>query len=339
MYDPYLCRWTTQDPANQLLNPYVYCGNNPVNFYDPDGEWFLRFFLPGIGNIIDGVLWSVTNYSIQAASTNSWTWSGFGQSAFLGFVSGQLGMLGAGLSSILSPFGAIPGAITQGALEGVLGGLGGGIGAAVTGGDFGQGFKQNFWNSTISGAASGGIDGYIRAAEFDLVNNWTGTGIVIDENYQTILGIRIGTPAQSDPSKYCYAHVGEFNSGVPYEEIIARMKYEEGADITKVAQELGGKGMTESEYGENIGGFGVKLREGYRVDATLEGKQYHNVAVTGIQIGRRWRIFGGGWGKQKFISADIWDPASGSMRSYRGKFRKVNSYSLPGDPIYRYLIK
>ena len=40
MYDPVIGRWTTVDPLAEKyydVSPYVYCHNNPINRYDPNG--------------------------------------------------------------------------------------------------------------------------------------------------------------------------------------------------------------------------------------------------------------------------------------------------------------
>ncbi len=42
-YNPFLGRWFNIDPALQMTNPYVYCGNNPAMYVDPDGEFFSFF--------------------------------------------------------------------------------------------------------------------------------------------------------------------------------------------------------------------------------------------------------------------------------------------------------
>lgn len=42
-YDPSICRFTTMDPMCEKyyhFSPYIYCGNNPVNYVDPNGmDW------------------------------------------------------------------------------------------------------------------------------------------------------------------------------------------------------------------------------------------------------------------------------------------------------------
>lgn len=37
-YDPQIARWHAMDPADEFFSPYLYVGNNPVNFIDPDGR-------------------------------------------------------------------------------------------------------------------------------------------------------------------------------------------------------------------------------------------------------------------------------------------------------------
>ncbi|MBI2418907.1 MAG: RHS repeat-associated core domain-containing protein, partial [Ignavibacteriales bacterium] len=43
-YDPQLGRWHVVDPEDEFHSPYVYVGDDPVNFVDPDGassSWFI----------------------------------------------------------------------------------------------------------------------------------------------------------------------------------------------------------------------------------------------------------------------------------------------------------
>jgi len=42
-YDPGTARWLTRDPIGLFggVNPYAYCGNNPVGAADPRGEWYI----------------------------------------------------------------------------------------------------------------------------------------------------------------------------------------------------------------------------------------------------------------------------------------------------------
>ena len=53
-YDPSIGRFTTEDPAKDGLNWYVYCANDPVNFVDPLG---LRLVLKGTGDEVQ-TLWN-----------------------------------------------------------------------------------------------------------------------------------------------------------------------------------------------------------------------------------------------------------------------------------------
>jgi len=51
-YDPAIGRFTTVDPKAEKyysISPYVYCGNNPLKYIDPDGKQFLGLNSPLLG--------------------------------------------------------------------------------------------------------------------------------------------------------------------------------------------------------------------------------------------------------------------------------------------------
>ncbi len=84
-YDTEIGRWSAVDPALQLVSPYGYCGNNPMIYVDPDGEWFFTFILPVAGPFIDAFLWSATiDYATQVATNyiNKQQGEGFSDWAF-----------------------------------------------------------------------------------------------------------------------------------------------------------------------------------------------------------------------------------------------------------------
>ena len=71
-YDAALGRWTTMDPLAEKyydISPYAYCGNNPVNYFDPDGKkkhnWLSD--APKKGHILDA---RHNNASFQKRFTN-----------------------------------------------------------------------------------------------------------------------------------------------------------------------------------------------------------------------------------------------------------------------------
>ena len=56
MYDPAVVRFWAQDPLYQYDNPYVYCGNDPVNNYDPNGMFSLGDLAKSIVNPYYGLI-------------------------------------------------------------------------------------------------------------------------------------------------------------------------------------------------------------------------------------------------------------------------------------------
>ena len=53
-YDPILGRWFNVDPAAQVANPYLFCGNAPMMYIDQDGRIF--WLIPVLGALIGGAM-------------------------------------------------------------------------------------------------------------------------------------------------------------------------------------------------------------------------------------------------------------------------------------------
>jgi len=65
-YDPRLGRFISIDPASSIypgLSPYVYAGNNPLKYFDLDGDWYIHVFYKTIA-AEDGTLKLIPQYSI-----------------------------------------------------------------------------------------------------------------------------------------------------------------------------------------------------------------------------------------------------------------------------------
>lgn len=128
LYDPVTGRFISTDPAAQYASPYLYTGNDPINFYDPTGAF-------------------------------SWSWEAFGA------VMGGVALIAGGVALTIATGGAatplmIAGAVAGGAL------IGGGLGSAGYGLSHADASKSKFdvveWGIMVGlgaafGAASAGI--------------------------------------------------------------------------------------------------------------------------------------------------------------------------------------
>ncbi len=83
MYDPFVGRYMIVDPASQFFSPYLGMGNNPINVYDPDGEFGL------IGALIGGISSGISAYRNGARGWELAAHVGVG--AALGSVTGGIG--------------------------------------------------------------------------------------------------------------------------------------------------------------------------------------------------------------------------------------------------------
>lgn len=157
LYDPFLGRMLSpdpfiQDPGNsQNYNRYSYCWNNPMKYTDPNGNFILGFFFPGIGNVIDAMLWSGLSYSIQAK--DNWDFGPFIGSMVKG---GVLGGLSMGTSSMIGEImghslGSPGVELLRSGLHGVTGG---GL-SVLSGGKFLDGFAAGTLSSLAGSAMQG----------------------------------------------------------------------------------------------------------------------------------------------------------------------------------------
>jgi hypothetical protein len=96
-YNPVLGRWMTQDPRMQTANPYLYSGNSPMMYVDPDGE---LFWLVLAGAVIGAYLGgSAANDSFNPGK---WDWNS--GATWAGILGGAIqgGLTGYGLAAGLS---------------------------------------------------------------------------------------------------------------------------------------------------------------------------------------------------------------------------------------------
>ena len=159
-YDPLMGRWFNPDPALQGLNPYVYCGNNPIMFVDKDGEFTHLIFSALYGAVMN---W-ISNLGNLNSKGDGWKFFG------VGLLSGAISAgIGRGISSAIAgaSFGAgfWGKATAKMASSSFLSGaaIGAGIGVSA-------GFISGFGNALIRNKSfgqalgQGGLDGLIVGA-------------------------------------------------------------------------------------------------------------------------------------------------------------------------------
>ena len=159
-YDPVLGRWFNVDPAAQVANPYLFCGNAPMMYIDKDGRLF--WLIPVLGAVIGGAMNVISHLD---DIHNFWGALGyFGVGAAVGAVAG---LAAAGMASVVGGAFAVQAGFGYGLAVGASGGaVGGFIGSAgnawINGASFSDGLKAGAAGAGV-GALTGGIIGGVSA--------------------------------------------------------------------------------------------------------------------------------------------------------------------------------
>lgn len=335
-YDPMLGRWFNVDPAAQVANPYLFCGNAPMMYIDQDGRLF--WLIPVLGAVIGGAMNVISHLD---DIHNFWGALGyFGVGAAVGAASAYAGGWIADASKALGLF---PGMLVGGAMGGATGAASSFLLTGMSNVVGGQNFMSNMGGSVtsgllsgfISGAISGGIKGF-KAAKKVGANPLTGSKI--DENsivtyMRNDLEIKAGVPAQLDDSEFCYGYTLEYadkghgNRDAAF--FIEKANNRKGYDPSLVADKV--DGMNPKAYipsrmdvkgWEQLGGM---LNRNAEIIGTYGANlaNSHAVNIVGLQFGQKLRIFGGGLGKLKLLNSTIWNPTGGKYQTIKPMFNKI----------------
>lgn len=150
-YDPVLGRWFNMDPASQVANPYLFCGNSPMMYVDKDGRIFWLIPAIAIGAAIGAASYTMS-IAFSEGGFQNWNWGGFFKSIGIGAASG----------AITSGIGQIFPAMSQ------LGTLGEKISN-----EFGRGFMHGM---VQGGASALGGDDFLSGFASGALGSWAGSG-------------------------------------------------------------------------------------------------------------------------------------------------------------------
>ena len=131
-YNTVLGRWFNVDPASQVANPYLFCGNSPAVYVDKDGRVFAIIPAIAMGAAIGAVSYTL-DVAFSDGGFRNWNFGKFIKSMALSAVSG---IVTAGVGEIFGPTGGFWNEAGRGLAHGIAqGGL-----SAIDGGNFLSGF-------------------------------------------------------------------------------------------------------------------------------------------------------------------------------------------------------
>ncbi|MFO7896680.1 MAG: RHS repeat-associated core domain-containing protein, partial [Candidatus Cloacimonadales bacterium] len=103
-YDSELMRFYAVDPQWQTASPYIFCGNSPLMYVDPDGEWYISANFMGFGIQLgeDGAGLTFMGVAVNYDWTGGGFSAGFNLSpAHFSFSTGAFGVSGGASLSVM----------------------------------------------------------------------------------------------------------------------------------------------------------------------------------------------------------------------------------------------
>lgn len=144
-YDPEQGRFTTPDPANQYINPYLYASNSPASYIDPDGREAATVAIIIVGAVVGSYAGAAAvNHDVNPFNWN-WqsgnTWGGLLAGAAIGAITGGASVFAAKAGVAMSIVGDTI--------------IGAGDGAAFTA--LGGGSSKEIFEAAIIGGITGSL--------------------------------------------------------------------------------------------------------------------------------------------------------------------------------------
>ncbi|HEY8401847.1 MAG TPA: RHS repeat-associated core domain-containing protein, partial [Cytophagaceae bacterium] len=178
-YDPDLGRFISEDPAGQGPNPYSYCGNDPINRIDPDGQFFGALLGAVWGAIKKSFVTSIVQGVISQITGGDFLQSFAASMMSAGIAGGVSSLTGSIMDG--TSLGRLLGGSDSIAYKAVSTGISSGLTSVAYGGDFTSAFwtgSSNIIKGAIQDTAVGLITNGVNSLQEGALNIFRSMGFI-----------------------------------------------------------------------------------------------------------------------------------------------------------------